>query len=673
MSARGAGVGAGGAGVGAGGGRLARAVAAVALGGALALAAAGCGEAAFSAHARDNDVGDLQRAMAASAAPATRSGPAMAFLVLDGKLVGYDLSGARIAWQKPADVRSRVVVGSGVVAHRQGDHDLVVRASATGDVRATVTMQPGETFVGCALDGDHLVWVVRDENQRSSIAAIDGAGKLLWRRTTQEALGAPAARAGLVAVPFAHQSLSLLDGASGRELARVRNTDEEIAFVRALPEGIYYGGAHGVYRLDDKSVAGTRAGSDFSAAKLPGEQVRTAYYWDGYQPAQAAIGAFDRNRMLWRGRDGGAGFRDDLAVLHTYRFFFAFDAARGRLRWVFAHPRTDVVASEDVGSSIVFASADGDVGAIDPRSGAVHVIEKTGLRVNGASFDADGLEAGAAAAPPTEADVARTLEQIVWDRDRRFGAVKVFAVDALGGVPGLPVSAALVKIVRAPAGPGGVPPEAQAHAGAALVARKDAAAVPLYLEALREHYDFLDDQQPRGVAVLARAVAALDVKEAAPLVAAQLADHETPDRALKDLAATLGTLGGADATRALTRFLLMYRSDPAFAADPAPLTVAGEALIKAGADARKTVAFVVDDKRTLAPVARELKVSLDAAVAADAEAAAKNKAADAAAKKKAADAAAKTKAADEAAKTKAAPAAAPSPKTAPQAAPDQHE
>ncbi|HEX9103893.1 MAG TPA: hypothetical protein VF997_16895, partial [Polyangia bacterium] len=364
--------------------------------------------------------------------------------------------------------------------------------------------------------------------------------------------------------------------------------------------------------------AGSRAGSSYAEAKLAGEQVRTAYHWDGYQPAQSAIGAFDRNRLLWRGRDAGAGFRDDLAVLHSYRFFFAFDARAGKLRWVYAHPRTDVVASEDAGSAVVFASADGDLGLIDPTSGAVRVVARTGLRVAGASFDADGVTAGQSAQPPTEEEVARTLEQIVWDHDARFAAVKVFAVDALGGVPGVAVSRSLLKIVRAAPGPGGPPPRAQEHAGEALVARKDRAAVPLVLEALAERYDFLDDKQPRGVDVMARALAALDVKEAAPLLAAHLSDHETPERALKAVVETLARLGGADAEHALREFLLEYHADPAFLADPSPLTAAGEALVGwtgAGVEARHAVAFVVDDKRTLSPVARQLRMVLDEATA----------------------------------------------------------
>jgi len=579
----------------------------------------GCGEAAFSAHARDNDVGDLARALGSSQAPAARAAHAMAFLVSDGKLVGFDLTDGRIAWTQPADVRSRVIVGNGAIAHRQGEHDLVVRASATGEVRATVSVPADQTFVGATLDGDRLVYVVQTADKRSIVTELDDKGGTAWRRETPSAVGSPAARGGLVALPFAHQNLALLDGANGRELARVRATDEEIAYARALPEGIYYGGARGIYRLDDKSVAGSRAGSSYAEAKLPGEQVRTAYHWDGYEPAQSAIGAFDRNRLLWRGRDAGAGFKDDLAVLHSYRFFFAFDAAAGKLRWVYAHPRTDVVASEDAGSAIVFASADGDIGLIDPASGAVRVVSRTGLRVAGASFDADGITAGAGAQPPTEEEVAKTLEQIVWDHDARFGPVKVFAVDALGGVPGLPVSRALLKIVRAAPAPGGPPPAAQKHAGEALVARKDRAAVPLMLEALGEHYDFLEDKAPRGVGVIARALAALDVKEAAPLLAAHLADHETPEAALKDVAETLAHLGGPDAEHALREFLLEYHADPTFLLEPAPLYAAGEALVGAGDEARRAVAFVVDDKRTLQPVARQLRAALDAAVAKEKE------------------------------------------------------
>jgi hypothetical protein len=587
---------------------------------AVGLVASGCAETAFSAHARDNDLGDLQRALAASAPPPVRAGHPMAFVVGEGKLVGFDLADGKMMWQTAADVRSRVVVGAGAIAHRQGERDLVVRAAATGDVRATASLGRDETFVGAALDGDGLIYVVATADKRSVITALDGGGRTAWRHETQSALGAPAARGGLVAVPFAHQNLVLLEGGSGRELARVRATDEALSFARALPEGIYYGGAHGVYRLDDKSVSGSRAGSSWAEAKLPSEQVRAAYFFDGYEPAQAVLGAFDRNRLLWRGRDGGAGFRDDLAVLHSFRFFFAFDARAGKLRWAYGHPRTDVIASENAGGAVVFASADGDIGLIDTASGKARIVQRTGLRLKGASFDAEGLAGGVPAPAPSAAELAKTLEEVLWDHDARFSAVKVFAVGALADVPGVTVAQTLLKIVRAPTGTAGVPPAAQARAGEALVARKDRAAVPLLLEALGEHYDFVENRQPRGLDVIARALGALGVREAAPLIAAHLGDHETPEPVLKDLAATLAALGGNDALRALRELLLQYHADPAFAGDPTALATAGEALLRAGGEAKKTVAYVVDDPRTLAPLRGQLRASLEAGQVAPARA-----------------------------------------------------
>src|SRR5207245_221260 len=77
--------------------------------GLLALVSAGCGEVAFSAHARDNQVDDLRRALRASAAPPP-SGRAIAYLVTSAaaserELVGFDLDAGKILWREKAEVR----------------------------------------------------------------------------------------------------------------------------------------------------------------------------------------------------------------------------------------------------------------------------------------------------------------------------------------------------------------------------------------------------------------------------------------------------------------------------------------------------------------------------------------------------------------------------------------
>ena len=61
-------------------------------------------------------------------------------------------------------------------------------------------------------------------------------------------VGAPAARGGLVYVPFMSQWLEILDGATGKLLTRIRQTDQAVSYVRATPEGVFYG-SRGVYHF----------------------------------------------------------------------------------------------------------------------------------------------------------------------------------------------------------------------------------------------------------------------------------------------------------------------------------------------------------------------------------------------------------------------------------------
>ncbi|MEO6952219.1 MAG: PQQ-binding-like beta-propeller repeat protein [Polyangia bacterium] len=580
---------------------------------------AGCGPAAFSAHSRDNNVGDVQKALSISKAPArgprNGTGKPMAFAVTAGPdkmVVGIDLASRGVVWKFPADVRSRIVVGKGLVAYRLGDHELVGRDPASGRELFKVSLPANEQFMGMAIDDDHLYYVVQSTGESKRVSytvGLDHSGHEAWRTPAPGTLGAPAARGGLVAVPFAYQNLVLLDGASGKEVGRVRNTDEQVTFVVGLPDGFFYGGGKGIYLLDDKSASGTRAGSSYAEVKMTSGQMRPTYWFDGYQPTQSDYSAFDRNRLLWRGvkSAGGVGFESDLAVLHSFRYLFGIDTKSGALRWAYANPRTDVVGTEDVGDAIAYATADGEIGALDEATGQSHPLATTGLRIAGVTIDADGIVVPQGSADSAPAALRASLEQIVWDPDARFTVIKIFATEALGRLPGLDTTEALLKIVRAPTG---VPVQVQRRAGEALVARKDAGAVKLYADALATHSDFLTDKHAVGVDIIARAAAGIDAKSLAPAIASHLADPETPQPSLKDLVVALGTLGGKDASRALRTFLLTYRADPIFLQDPSPLVAAGNALLTMGPEERRSVSFVAEERRTLPPVAESLKAAL---------------------------------------------------------------
>jgi hypothetical protein len=74
----------------------------------------------------------------------------------------------------------------------------------------------------------------------------------------------------------------------------------------------------------------------------------------------------------------------------------------------------------------------------------------------------------------------------------------------------------------------------------------------------------------------------------------------------------LASLGGNPSRRALKEFLLTYRGDPSYFGNPAPLTAAGEGLLKSGdPEDRRTVDYVANDKWTLSPVAKYLQKALE--------------------------------------------------------------
>jgi outer membrane protein assembly factor BamB len=431
-------------------------------------------------------------------------------------------------------------------------------------------------------------------------------GAELWRADAPGTLGAPVARGGLVYMPFLTQWLTILDGATGEQLARIRQTDEAISFVRATSDGIFYGGK-GVFVLDEKSVKGTRSAATYGQAQLPKEFVRTVYHFDAFSPVQTAYSAFDRNRVLWRAKSEGGNlvFEDGLAVVFSFRFFFAFDAQSGALRWAHAHPRNDLASVEHAGDAIFYVSTEGEIGAIDARSGG-KIFEKklSAKRITGATFDADGL---VPAGTPGETSTVAVLAAIVADKDTRFNAVKLFATSALGSLEGQGVGKALLAVVLDPSTPAPV----YQKAGEALVARQDKDALPALLAALNVKNDFLAGTKPRALEVLARAVGALGAVEAVPALVAHLSDPATPMSAIKDLAEALGAIKSKEAIPALRAFLLTYRADPAFGGDNPALPAVVDALLVVGGGAeREVVQFVADDARTLAGLAEYARFAL---------------------------------------------------------------
>ena len=204
----------------------------------LLAALAGCGgTGAFGLTADDNNPASLAQAFARERKPTpgkaqNATGKPMAFLVVAGqprKLMAWDLAAGKAAWTVDADVTSRVVVSSGLIAHKEGRDAVVARDPADGRKLWSVSLGAKTTFLGLAADGDQVFYVVQDDSGRRTwyLVAVRG-GSEAWRADAPGTLGAPAARGGLVYMPFMTQWLTIIDAQTGKQIARVLNKDEAI-------------------------------------------------------------------------------------------------------------------------------------------------------------------------------------------------------------------------------------------------------------------------------------------------------------------------------------------------------------------------------------------------------------------------------------------------------------
>jgi outer membrane protein assembly factor BamB len=588
---------------------------------AFAVALSAC---ATSPYRRAGNISEVASAVARSQAPAASSRN-LVFLVLGGaagaRVAAYDLGASRLLWTQPGEVTTRIAVGGDVIVHGAPPATgrgglLIARDIGNGAILWQRPLASEERLAGYAVDANAVYLVVvtagaGKHGVQGSVVALDARTQALrWRHELPTSrVAGPAVRGGLLAVPVDSQYVILLDAASGGELAQVLSTAEAATFVRALPEGMFYG-SRGVFLLSSATARGSRQSPGYLLAQLP-PFVRPFYWYDLYRPEQAQYSAIDRNHILWRVAVEGdrARFRDDTVVVHDYRFLFGFDATAGSLRWAYSHP-SDAVASADTGSVIAFVTADGEIGALDRMTGARrYEARMPGEVVRAATFDAEGFAPSLAGAAAPAPNVVAVLGGIVADPDRRFPDLKLFAIEEIGRQPGREATSKLLDVL----GERSLTPLAVQKASEALTARKDAQSGDLLAAALRVHADYAEGRSAPPVDFLARAVAALGPggRAASADLVAQLRQPETTLPAAAQIARALVAIGADDAVPALRDFLTMYRADPANDADPSALIAVAEALLKLGGPPdRRLLLFIAEEPHTVAPLRAHLVKAL---------------------------------------------------------------
>lgn len=588
----------------------------------VAAAASACGgKAVFRLSSDENNAYALKEALArrqlpeAPAPVSTARSPRVYVLAAGApkRIVAYDLATGGVLWQVDADVRSRIAAGGDFVVALEGKQ-LVARDQARGAPRWKTDV-PGD-FVGLAADRDRAYVVYRTGKTWWLAGHAGDGGKQLWKADAAGALGAPAAHGGLVYVPFLQQWLSIVDGKTGAQLTRLRGIDEQISMLRVTSRDAYYGSKQGVFVLDARSSAGTRAQATYGQVKIPAQLERTSYGVDVYDPVQQGYSATDRARVLWTSVPAAAGpmkLAGETYAIHYFRYLFGF-APDGELRWAYSHPRVELVASGHTGSVIAAVSAGGDVVAIDPGTGAVRARKSlgAGLQVLGATFDADGWAPSEQGEPV--ATVA-TLASIARDRDARFDRVKELAVSALAKQPGAEVTRELLGVLA----DNRAPQRLKDTVVELLVQRRDPASLPVLAAQLAVRTDYLAGTSPEALGPVARTITGLaglplDAGHVAAALAALTAHLDGPTTTAAELAqviAAMSAIGGGAERLSLGSHLLLYHVDDELGADPTWQRAIVSALAsKGGPGERELLRWVASDPRTKPSLATAIRDAL---------------------------------------------------------------
>jgi outer membrane protein assembly factor BamB len=592
---------------------------------ALVLAAA-CGpKSMFRLTSEDNDRGAISAALAKrqlpeQPAPQNSARKPRVFVVQNGAprtIVAYDLASSAVMWKVDADVQSRIWVGGDFIVAREGKQ-LVARDQGTGKARWKVGIS-GE-FIGASADRDraYLTWREGSDSKPTwYIAGLTGSsGSELWRAPSEGELVAPSAHGGVVFSPFLRQWLYLVDGATGAQLARLRGIDEQISMVRVTSRTTYFGSRQGVFALDVRAASGKRNEATYGQAKIPPQLDRASYGTDLYDRVQTNYTAVDRARVLWASVPTDSGpmkFTDDIYAVHYFRYLFGFDAS-GELSWAYSHPRVELVASEHTGSAIVGISTNGEIVALDPKSGAVRGRASLGLgqQVLGATFDADGW------VPAGEGEKVETvvaLVSIARDRDARFDRVKELAVAALAKQPGGEVTKELLAVLADKR----APQKLKDTVVDTLAQRKDPASLPVLTDQLAAHADFIAKTEPESLGPVAKAIASLagtklDAKEVTRALASLQSHLDHPATQVPDLIMVIRAMAaiGSGAERpVLASHLLLYHADDDIGTDAGWQTAIVTAIdVHGGPGEHELLRQVAADPRTKPGLATAIKDAL---------------------------------------------------------------
>ncbi len=555
---------------------------------------------------RPEDLAAVLQALPAQDSPAVRNATGQPLIVAttqseagsERRLLALRPNGEEL-WSVPFDALTRPeVLGDVVVTSTR--EEVVALDLSDGHVlwrKSTESL----AYVGASRSGRTILYVLSvgaagGATRVGRLHAVDArTGRKRWGYDIAGVLGRPEASGGFVFVPWDRQNIAILEVATGIERARLRSTDDVIAWVRSHPSGVFYGN-RGIYRLDERSASGVKTQSTYRPPPIPEAPRDPMVEDDAFFPMPGTRSARGRIRIYFEpeGVENGAiRVVGDRFYYVYYRYVFAFDS-QDEVVWARMLPQ-DVLRADVVPRGLMTLGEGGELRLLDAETGGDIWTGGTEAPLASADLDLGAFDPGG---EPTEADDLETaLAQIAGDPDNRLVAARAYAVELLAQRPNPTITQLLLDLYAQRAVPGAVK-EAIANA-----LRVRTTGTEHLVAALDQHYDYLDETPVPPLDLLVPALLEQRKTEAVTGLVGHMLDHETPANVLPLVIQGIVELGDASVVPSLRDFLVLYHADSTFAEAPGALAAAAEGIFRHGGDeGRQLLQALTGDTKTIEPL-----------------------------------------------------------------------
>ncbi len=525
------------------------------------------------------------------------AGAPVAVGVTEDGLVGRPLDDGKV-WTYDGEIDSRpTITGDVVVATGAGR--VIALDARTGRLLWTTT-SGGRSLRGAGDNGSVTVAALGAANGgHSLLLAIDRNGSEVQAINSEEEIGVPAVMGDIAFVPWGQQYVSAIDLGSGKEIGRLLMRDQ-VSHARNVGGDIYFGEDR-LLRWDEKSRAASTGGGNrwvLPKRELPGEP---RLLGAGSQVRPITSNAADKIRWYVRPvitADGVHADSDRVAATY-FDAVMGFASNDGSFEWAVLLPATPL-GGDGAKGGFVFCDDKGFVTLIDAQSGM-----QAGQIELGQDLLSCAVQANMLTVSPTPADRPMTerLGEVVRSPRAQLAPAQTILLRELSKLEDPIVTKVLIEIVTDPRTPKPMLAEARKQ----LAQRRNGG--EYMLTALSEHYDFLDDVlRSPPVGPLADALAAMDEKRAAPLLAEHLNDPADSPADVARAARALEKLASKQELPEMRTFFALYRATATDQQMVRAVISTARAMLRVGGDSERTfLRMAAEDPLTNAEVRQALR------------------------------------------------------------------